>query len=71
MSFTIAGSPRQRSNSQVLVPRISSYFTVSISRLPQPGGPGPRIYTPQEQGGPVITPGTGFHFRRLQQLSGL
>jgi hypothetical protein len=22
-------------------------------RLPQPGGPGPRIYIPQEQGGPV------------------
>jgi hypothetical protein len=32
---------------------------------PQPGGPGPRIYSPQEQGGPVIPPGTGFPFRRL------
>jgi hypothetical protein len=29
-------------------------------RLPQPGGPGPRIYIPQEHGGPVIPPGTGF-----------
>jgi hypothetical protein len=29
-------------------------------RLPQPGGPGSRIYIPQEQGGPVIPPGTGF-----------
>jgi hypothetical protein len=29
-------------------------------RLPQPGGPGPRIYIPQEQGGPVIPPGTGL-----------
>jgi hypothetical protein len=28
-------------------------------RLPQPVGPGPRIYIPQEQGGPVISPGTG------------
>jgi hypothetical protein len=27
-------------------------------RLPQPGGPGPHIYIPQEQGGPVIPPGT-------------
>jgi hypothetical protein len=27
-------------------------------RLPQPGGPGPRIYIPQEQGDPVIPPGT-------------
>jgi hypothetical protein len=25
-------------------------------RLPQPGGPGPRIYVPQEQGGPDIPP---------------
>jgi hypothetical protein len=34
-------------------------------RLPQPGGPGPRIYIPQGQGGPVIPPGTGFPLRRL------
>jgi hypothetical protein len=47
------------------------YFTVSDSRLPKPGGPGPRIYIPLEQGGPVITPGTGFPFRRLLQLAGL
>jgi hypothetical protein len=40
-------------------------------RLPQPGGPGPCIYIPQEQGGPVIPPGTGFPFRRLLQLAGL
>jgi hypothetical protein len=26
-------------------------------RLPQPGGPGTRIYIPQEQGGPDIPPG--------------
>jgi hypothetical protein len=29
-------------------------------RLPQPGGPGPRIYIPQEQGSPVIPQGIGF-----------
>jgi hypothetical protein len=40
-------------------------------RLPQPGGPGPRIYIPQEQGGTVISPGTGFPFCRLLRLSGL
>jgi hypothetical protein len=34
-------------------------------RLPQPGGPGSRIYIPQEQGGSVIPPGTGFPFCRL------
>jgi hypothetical protein len=38
---------------------------------PQPGGPGPRISIPQEQGGPVIPPGTGFPFRRLLRLAGL
>jgi hypothetical protein len=42
----------------------------SDSRLPQPGGPGLRIYIPQEQGGPIIPPGTGFPFRRLR-LAGL
>jgi hypothetical protein len=31
-------------------------------RLPQPGGPGSRIYIPQEQGSPVIPPGTGYLF---------
>jgi hypothetical protein len=29
-------------------------------RLPQPGGPGPHIYIPQEQDGPDIPSGTGF-----------
>jgi hypothetical protein len=33
-------------------------FTVSDLRLPQSGGPGPGIYIPQKQGGPVIRPGT-------------
>jgi hypothetical protein len=45
LSFTIAAGPRQRSHSQVRTPRDSwSHFTASDSRLPQPGGPGPRIY---------------------------
>jgi hypothetical protein len=35
----------------------------------QSGGTGPRIYIPQEQGGPVITPGTGFPIRLLLLLS--
>jgi hypothetical protein len=38
--------------------------TVPYSRLPQLGGPGPRIYIPQEQGVPVIPPGTWFPFGR-------
>jgi hypothetical protein len=40
-------------------------------RLFQPGGPGPRIYIPQEQGGPVIPPPTVFPFHRLLRLAGL
>jgi hypothetical protein len=41
------------------------------SRLPQPGGSGPRKYIPQEQDGAVIPPSTGFPFRRLLPLAGL
>jgi hypothetical protein len=29
-------------------------------RLPQPGGPGPRIYIPREEDSPDIPPGTKF-----------
>jgi hypothetical protein len=64
--------PRQRSHSKFRVPRDSwPHFTVSDSRPPQPGGSGPRIYIPQEQGSPVIPPGTGFPFHRLLWLAGL
>jgi hypothetical protein len=70
LSFTIAAGPRERSHSQVRIPRDSwSQFTVWHWRLPQPGGPCPRIYTPQEQGDPVIPPGTLFPFRRLLLLA--
>jgi hypothetical protein len=47
------------------------HILLSQMRLPQPGGPGPRIYIPQEQGAPVIAPGTGFTFRRFLRLSEL
>jgi hypothetical protein len=52
LSFTIAAGSRQRCHSQV-------NFTVSDSRFPQSGGPGPCIYIPQEQGDPVITQALG------------
>jgi hypothetical protein len=42
-----------------------------LGSTPQPGGPRPCIYIPQEQGGPVIPPGTGFPFRRLLRLAEL
>jgi hypothetical protein len=51
--------------------RLWPYFTVSVSRLSQPGGPGPRIYIPQEQGGTYVPPDTGFPFRRLLRLAAL
>jgi hypothetical protein len=61
LPFTIADGPRQRSHTWARVPRDSwLYFTLSDSRLPQSGGPGPRIYIAQEQGGPITPPGTGF-----------
>jgi hypothetical protein len=72
MLFTTGASPRQGSHSRVRVPRDSwPHFTVSDSTVPQPGGPGPRIYIPKEQGSPVIPPGTGFPFRRLLRLAGI
>jgi hypothetical protein len=40
--------------------RTHDHILLSHLRLPQPGGPGPCIYIPQEQSGPVIPPGTGF-----------
>jgi hypothetical protein len=60
LSFTVAAGPRQHSHSHVWVQRDSwPYFTVSDSRLSQPGGPGPRIYIPQEQGGLVVPQALG------------
>jgi hypothetical protein len=44
---------------------LTTTFSVSDSRLSQPGAPGLRIYIPHEQGGPVTPPGTGLPFRRL------
>jgi hypothetical protein len=71
LSFRTAAVPRQHNHSWVRVLRGPwPYFTVSDSRLPQPGGPGPDIYIPQEQDGPVIPLGTGFRFLRLR-LAGL
>jgi hypothetical protein len=55
------------SHSHVWVPR----DPLPYLRLSQPGQPGPRVYIPQEQGGPVIPSGTGFPFRRLLRLAGL
>jgi hypothetical protein len=46
-------------------------FTVSNLRLPQPGVSGPHIYISQEQGGPVILPGTWFPFCCHLLLAGL
>jgi hypothetical protein len=63
---------RQRSHSPVLVPRDSRLcFTISDSSFSKPGGLGPHIYIPQEQGGPVAPPGTGFYFHRILLLAGL
>jgi hypothetical protein len=56
-----------RSNSR----RTHSHILLSHLRLPQPGGSDPRTYIPQEQGGPVIPPGTGFPFCRFLRLAGL
>jgi hypothetical protein len=48
--------------------RTHDNILLSHLRPHQPGGPGPRIYIPQDQGGPVTPLGTGFPFRRLLRL---
>jgi hypothetical protein len=42
-----------------------------IRDSPNLEGQVPLFISPQEQGGPVIPPGTGFSFRRLLRLAGL
>jgi hypothetical protein len=49
--------------------RAHGHILLSHLRLPQPGGPGSRIYILQEHGGPVIPPDTGFPFCRLLRLA--
>jgi hypothetical protein len=69
--FTIVAAAIQCSHFSSQVPRESwSYCIVSDSTLPQPGGPGPRMYNPQEQDFPVISTNNGFPFRRLLPLAG-
>jgi hypothetical protein len=51
--------------------RTHDHILLSHLTLPQPGRPSSRIYIPEEQGGPVIPPGTGFAFRHLLRLAGL
>jgi hypothetical protein len=61
-SAVILGSESRGTHDHILLSQIQD---------PQPGGPDPHIYIPQEEGGPVVPPGTGFQFRRLVRLAGL
>jgi hypothetical protein len=72
LSFTIAAGPRQRSHSRVRVPRdlITIFYCLRFV-TPPTWRASPRIYIPQEQGDPVIPPGSGFPFRRLLRLARL
>jgi hypothetical protein len=47
---------------------IWDHILLSHTRLPQPGGPGPCIYIPQEQSVSDIPPGTEFPFLWLLRL---
>jgi hypothetical protein len=70
--FTIAAGPRQCSDSQIRVSQVSrSHFTDSDLIVSKPGAPAPSIYIRQEQGTPVVTPGTGFLSYPLLRLAGL
>jgi hypothetical protein len=46
--------------------RTRNHTLMSHLRLPQPGWPVPRIYSPQEQSDPVIPPGIGFALHRAK-----
>jgi hypothetical protein len=48
-----------------------SRILLSHLRLSQPGGPGPHIYIPQEQGCPIIPSSNGFRSCRHLRLAGL
>jgi hypothetical protein len=61
----------QCNHSRVRVAQNRNHTLLSYLRLPQPGGPGSRIYIPREQGGPIISQGTGFALLCLLQLAGL
>jgi hypothetical protein len=50
---------------------LNTIFCCPISWDSQHGGPGVRIYIPQEQGGPIIPPGTEFRLGRILRLAGL
>jgi hypothetical protein len=69
LSFTIAAGPRQRLFSGQSPSGLMTTIYCLRFETPQSGGPGPHV--PQEQGGPVIPPSTGFPFRRLLRLAGL
>jgi hypothetical protein len=49
LSFTIAAGPSQRIHSQVRVPRDSSHFTVSDSRLPNLEGQVPVLISTKDR----------------------
>jgi hypothetical protein len=72
LSFTIAAGTHQHGHSRVSVPRDSwPYFPISDSRLSHSGGPGPCIYIPQVQNGPVTPQGNGSPFFHLLWPTGL
>jgi hypothetical protein len=50
--------------------RTHDHILLSHFRLPELGGPGRRIYIPQEQVGPVIPLGIGFHFVAFYDYQG-
>jgi hypothetical protein len=54
-------SPAQLFSGPSPVRLMTTFYSLRFE-TPHPGGPGPRIYIPKEQGGPVIPPGTVFHF---------
>jgi hypothetical protein len=71
LSFTIAAGPHQRIHSQVWVPQDSCpHFTVSDSRLPQPGVQVPVFISPRNRVAQLYPPALGSIFVALYDSQG-
>jgi hypothetical protein len=72
LSFTVAASPRQRSHSQVRVPRASwPHFIVLDSSFPLTGRVKSPFICSRNRVSQLYPPGTGFPFHCLLRFTGL
>jgi hypothetical protein len=71
LQLTRSKPPVASGNKMAKSCRTHDHILLSHLRPLQCGGPGPHIYIPQEESGPVIPSGTGFLFHNILRLAGL